>query len=553
MDLHNIPTTLDKFYEWEAATPHQVYLKQPIDGKYLHFTWKDVGDEARRIAAAIHALKLPPKSNIALLSKNCAHWIITDLAIMMSGHISVPLYPNINATTLNYVLEHSEAAAIFVGKLDDWDSQKAGLTDTISTIALPQYYRSDISMTQWEVLLSEYEPIADSPKRDAHDLCTIIYTSGTTGKPKGVMHSFYNIGYAVTHAMTVVDVGGLGKGRFFSYLPLSHIAERMLIENGSIFTGGMVYFAESIDLFAKNLQVAQPTIFMAVPRIWTKFQQKIQEKLPDSRLNWLLKIPVVSTLLKNTIKKGLGLNRAIHTFTGAAPTPPALLRWYKKLGIDIQEVYGMTENCAYSHITRPNKVKIGSCGQPLPNVEVKISPDGEILVKSASNMIGYYKDKAKTLASFEGDYLKTGDEGHTDEEGFLFISGRTKDIFKTDKGKYVAPAPIEMELAQNSYIEQICVVGNQLPQPMALVVLSLEQQLPNRQELSSMFKQLLQKINHQLEKHEQLKKIVIVAKTWSIDNNLLTPTLKIKRREIEKQYQSFYKKWYQQEETVLWE
>ena len=509
------------------------------------------------MASALKAMNLPPESKIALISKNCAHWLIADLAIMMAGFTSVPLYPNIGADTVNYILKHSGSKVLFVGKLDDWDGSKAGVPDDVTCIAFPEYGPDEPSYLQWNDLTAANEPMSGNRKPDPNEMFTIIYTSGTTGKPKGVMHRYHAIAFAASDALQLIDVnptanGNYG-GRFFSYLPLSHIAERLLVEMGSLYTGSEVFFAESLETFPKNLREASPTVFLGVPRIWTKFQMGVLQKMPQKKLNLLLAIPFISSMVKKKIRTQIGLNDAHHCFTGAAPTPPALITWWKKLGVEIQEVYGMTENCAYSHYTRKGKVKLGSTGQAMPNADVKISDIGEILVKSDASMIGYYKQPELTEAAFKDSYLRTGDKGVIDANGYLTITGRVKDIFKTEKGKYVAPVPIELKLSENTNVEQVCVVGVNLPQPMALVVLSQEARAKDKDEVEESLMETLKNLNPQLDKHEKLKKAVVVSDDWTVENELLTPTLKIKRGPVEDKYSPNYTRWYNEGSTVVWE
>ncbi len=542
-------TLLAQLYKWEKNRPDAVFMHQPFNGQWHTFTWKQFGDQVRRMASALKALGYPPKSKIGIISKNCAHWLMSDLAIMMSGHVSVPLYPNVNAETMSYVLEHSEAKALFVGKLDDWAGMKSGLPEDIYCISYPMY--EETGYNRWEDLVSKHEPMQGDIDRDIEDTMTIIYTSGTTGKPKGVEHTFGSIGFAIANALTIIKVPE--NARFFSYLPLSHIAERMLVEMGSICTGSEVYFAQSLDTFADNLRTASPSIFLGVPRIWTKFQMGILAKQPQAKLDRLIRIPLLGNFVKRKIRKALGLNDAVHCFTGAAPTPRSLMEWFKKLGITIQEVYGMTENSAYSHYTRKDNIKYGSTGQPMPHVDVKISDIGEILIKSKANMVGYYKQPELTEGVFEDGYLKTGDKGKVDGQGFLSITGRVKDIFKTEKGKYVSPSPIELKLSKNSNIEQVCVVGTGLPQPIALVVLSEEAQKKDGKEIEQSLAATLKEVNPVLEKHEKLKKMVVLKEVWSVENGCLTPTLKIKRNPIEDQFQHLYTTWYQETNEVIWE
>ncbi|MDC3104016.1 AMP-binding protein, partial [Flavobacteriales bacterium] len=437
--MQDYKSPLEMFYHWEKVTPNKLYMRQPINGEWHHWTWSETSTQVRKMAAYLKSLDFPANSKIATLSKNCAHWIISDLAIMMAGHVSVPLYPNLKAQSLTQILEHSEAKLLFVGKLDDFESMRPGVSKDLPCIAFPFY--SEEGYLVWDDLIKDIEPMTENVVRDPNELATIIYTSGTTGMPKGVMHKFYNFSFATSNAVPLL--GLVTEERFFSYLPLCHIAERLLVEMGSLYSGGMVSFAENLDTFAQNLADTKPTAFLGVPRIWTKFQQGILGKLPQKKLNVLLSIPLVSLLIKKKIKSGLGLQEARNIFTGAAPTPVSTLKWFERLGIPIQEAYAMTENCCYSHVTLNDGIKFGSVGKALPHCEVKLSEENEILIKHVALMDGYYKEDKQTQGTIKDGWLHTGDEGHIDAEGYLKITGRVKDLFKTSKAKYVAPAPIE--------------------------------------------------------------------------------------------------------------
>ncbi|MEE2953942.1 MAG: AMP-binding protein [Bacteroidota bacterium] len=536
---------LEMFYKWEREKPEDIYLSQPIDGVWHNWTWEEVGIEVRKMASYIKSLNLPVNSKIGILSKNCAHWIMTDLAIMMSGHISVPLYPNLNAGILEKILIHSETKLLFVGKLDNYIDMKPGVPNDIDCITYP-FYSQDYP--KWNDLVQDAHPVSENIVRNQMDLATIIYTSGTTGNPKGVMHKFFNFAFATTNAMEALS---FKNESFFSYLPLSHIAERLLVEMGSLYTGGKVYFAESIDTFSTNLVSVSPTVFLGVPRIWTKFQQGILAKLPQNKLNILLNIPIISFLIRKKIQKGLGLSKAGNIFTGAAPTPVSTIKWFKKIGVKIQEAYAMTENTCYSHVSFKDKILIGSVGQALPLCNVRLSEQNEILIKHDALMDGYYKDDSQTAKTICHGWLHTGDEGAIDNEGFLRITGRVKDIFKTSKGKYVAPSPIEMKLSVNKNLEQICVVGDTLPQPIALTILSEQGKTKSKEDLKNSLKRSLDIINSKLDKHEKLNKIVVLNEDWTVENKLLTPTMKIKRNVIEKKFKKFYQEWYHQELPVI--
>lgn len=539
---------LEMLYHWEKQQPNRLYLSQPINGQYHNWTFKEMALEVRKMAAYLKSLNLPENSKIALLSKNCAHWLMTDLAIMMSGHVSVPLYPNLKADSLKQILDHSESALLFVGKLDEFEQMKPGIPKDMPCIAFPFY--SEEGYPVWDEVVKNLEPFAENIVREPSELATIIYTSGTTGIPKGVMHKFYNFSFATSNAVPLLNLNE--EERFFSYLPLCHIAERLLVEMGSLYSGGTVYFAESLETFAENLAYAKPTAFLGVPRIWTKFQQGILKKLSQKKLNVLLNIPLISGLIKKKIKTGLGLQEATNVFTGAAPTPASTLNWFKRLDINIQEAYAMTENTCYSHVTLNDNIKIGYVGKALPHCEVKLSDKGEILIKHEALMDGYYKEEKQTNDVIKDGWLYTGDEGFIDDEGFLKITGRVKDLFKTSKAKYVAPAPIEMKLSADKNIEQVCVVGIGLPQPIALVTLSDYGKNRAQEEVIHSLEKTRSIVNMKFDNHEKIAKMVVLQNEWTIDNNLLTPSMKIKRNEVEKLYEHKYVVWYESKKSIVW-
>ena len=542
---------LDVFYEREARHPRQRFLVQPIGGGQVEtLTWADVGHQARCAAHWLRARELPQGSHIALISKNCAHWIIADLAIWMAGHVSVPLYPNLTADSVNQVLSHSESVLAFIGKLDDWPGMSKGIPPGLATISLPLHPPGEFDFS-WDDL-QKSSPIQDDPRPAGEQLATIIYTSGTTGLPKGVMHSFANLGFATTHG---TQLFGLNENdRLLSYLPLCHVAERMFVELASIYTGQTVFFAESLDTFITDLQRARPTAMFGVPRIWTKFQMGVYGKIPAQRLDFLLGLPWIGKRVGHKVLAGLGLDALRVALSGAAPVPQTLLSWYQKLGLDVLEVYGMTESCGYSHICLPGQYKQGWIGKPCPEVEVRIDESGEVQVRSQANMLGYFKEPQKTAETLTEDgFLRTGDKGEQDAEGRLRLTGRLKEIFKTSKGKYVAPAPIENRLAVHSRIEQVCVVGDGLSAPLGLCVLSTVNQDEGRASLHSSLEKLLEEVNAVLDKHERLRRLVVVKDSWAVENGFLTPTLKIKRNVIEDTYGARFEEWSARSEAVLWQ
>lgn len=547
---NNLKIPLEYFYKWEINKPNDTFLIQPIDGKYHYFTWKKVGDQARRISNYINSLNLKPNSQIAIISKNCAHWIITDLAIMMSGHTSVPLYANVNGKTAKYILEHSESKLVFIGKLEKYDWEEIKNNIPKSTVQVDfGYYGLNTKIKKWEDIIISTKPIKGSPLRKLNEIITIIYTSGTTGIPKGVVLKYSAAALATKNLNLLFPL--VETDRFFSYLPLSHIAERALVEHGGIMSGGKIFFAETLDSFVKNLKFCEPTIFFGVPRIYAKFKSKLLSKFPQGLINTILIIPLLNIFFKNLIKKGLGLNKSRICITGAASTPITTLEWFDRFNIKIYEAYGMSENSACSHGNYPENIKFGTVGKAMPNTEVQITPIGEIIMKNGCIMEGYFKDQKKTNKVIKNGFLHTGDKGIIDKDGFLKITGRIKDIFKTSKGKYVSPNLIEMKLSKNKNIEQVCVVGENLTQPLALIILAEGIEL--NEEIEDSFKNLHTRINSELEKHEKINKIIILKDNWTIENEILTPTMKIKRNIVEKKYKESYEKWVSDKNEIIFQ
>lgn len=531
-----VTSPLAMLYQWESEHPDQHYMSQPVTGGPARtYTWAQAAAEARKVAAKLQSFGYEPGTRIAILAKNTAEWITTDLGIMMAGYVSVPIFATAGSDTISYVLDHAQCPLLFVGKLDN----TAAVTDVISanpnlvTVRFP--YPNMPGEHAWEDFI-DIEPLSGNPIPDMNDIMTIIYTSGSTGQPKGVVHTYNSICWAAQHslkALTVTD-----SDRILSYLPLAHITERVLVELASFYSGMRLSFVESLDSFAKDVKECQPTLFISVPRLWTKFQMGVLAKIPQKKLNFLLSIPFVGKKVAAKIRDELGLGSARLWASGSAPLAPATIEWFSKIGINISEGWGMTENSAYGTSSVPFRTdKIGCIGRAYDGVDLRIAEDGEIQVKSPCNMIGYYKDQEKTSGVFTNDgYLRTGDKGEIDSEGYVRITGRLKDIFKTEKGKYVTPAPIEAKIMENAIVEQVCVTGTNLPQPIALLVLSEDARRQNKDQIAESLTQTLTSINAKLESHQRLDRIVVFANEWSIENDLLTPTLKVKRHVIEERF-----------------
>ncbi len=551
-------TLIDHFYEKEQNFSHVPFLRQPFGDQWEVYTWGQVGQMARKLATGLQSLGLAPKSHIGLVSKNCREWVIADLAILMAGYVSVPFYATLSGDQLAEVIKLGDVKALFVGKMEVWEDMKTGVPEGMPMIAFPHYEgNSEITEArQWNEFMENFEPLAGNPAPDIDDIWTIVFTSGTTGTPKGVVLTFrtlYEAG-SIIETYNPLHVSQEGDNHFFSFLPLNHIAERVIVENGVIAYGGQISFTESLAMFAKNLSEAQPTVFFAVPRIWTKLQLGILSKMSQAKLNLLLSIPIISGIIKKKIKEGLGFSACRAFVSGAAPITESLKNWFRKLDIPISEGYGMTENCAICTFLTAEEDKPGSVGKPQPGVRLKIDGDtGEVLMKAPYNMREYYKSPKKTAEVLKDGWLHTGDQGRIDEEGYLFLTGRVKDTFKTAKGKYIIPAPIEWRFEDNNDIEQICLLGLGLPQPMALIVPSELGLAKSEDELKTSLGDTLKKVNMDLPNYRKVSTIVIVKEAFSIENGLLTPTLKIKRNVMNKRYQDYLMSWHEHESEVVFE
>ncbi|EAY30686.1 AMP-binding protein [Microscilla marina] len=556
---NHLETHIEAFYRWEKQKAQQPFLRQPYGKQWKTLTYAEAGQEARRMVSALQAMGLQKGDHVGILSKNCYHWILTDLAIMMGGFVSVPFYASLPADQLKVVVEKSHIKALFLGKLEEWDEDKSlVLPSELKVIRYP-HYEGNARIEEgeaWTDLVNDHEPMQGDPLPDPDDLWTILFTSGTTGQPKGVMHTYGNLArvFQAEFATNWIGIAKLKAQRFFSFLPLNHVGERVGIEGSCLYIGGTMSFGESLDTFAHNLQQTQPTVFFAVPRIWTKFQMGVLGKMSQERLDLLLKIPIVSGFVKKKIRKALGMGSVEVVATGAAITPEHLKQWFLKLGIRLREAYGMTEVCGSITNTPKDSNRPGSVGKVIPLAEIKIHPDtGEVLMKSPQMMTGYYNEPEKTAEVLKGEWLSSGDKGVIDEDGFLHIVGRVKDAFKTSKGKYIVPNPYEEALADNDVIEQVCVAGLGLPNPIVLVNLSEIGQAIEKEKIETRLREDLSKINESLPGFQKLATLVITQETWSEANNLLTPTMKIRRSAIDDRYATKYEQWFNGRKMIVWE
>ncbi len=558
MSSNNSNSIFDfKFYELETRLKDKPFLRQPFGDSWEEYSYSEVGTYARKLATGLKSLGLRENAHIGLISKNCREWVIADLAIMMAGYISVPFFANLTSKELNNLIDFGDVDLLIVGKVEDWENQKKGVPKNLPIISFPNYngFSNVTDGYQWFDFINRFEPLKKCHQPKLNDTWTIIFTSGTTGDPKGVVLTYLALDKTkVIHSQSnPLKVNFNGNNQFISYLPLNHIAERIVIEHTALRYGGEISFVENLESFVKNLQSVRPSIFFGVPRVYTKFQIGILEKVSQKKLNIFLKIPILSTIIKNKLKNGLGLINANAIASGAAPLPETLRSWFRKIGIDIINGYGMTENCAITsqlfEFDRP-----GSVGKAAAEVEIKIDKkNSEILMKGPFLMKGYYKLPDLTEKTIKNGWLHTGDQGKIDKDGYLFVTGRVKDLFKTTKGKYIEPLVLESHFTDLSEFEQVCIVGLGLDQPICLGVLSELGKEKTSDEIKDFMTSHLEKTNHNLPGYQKISTFVIVKDTWGVENGLTTPTMKIKRNQIDKFYDSNYNNWHKNQAKVIFE
>ncbi len=512
--------------------PDDIWLHQPTNGVWKSYTIAEVVDQGSRVANALLKQGIEPGDRVAILAKNSYAWLAADLGMMLAGIIPVPIYSTASSDTIDYVIEHSESKLCFVGKLDDCSAAQASLSD-IPVITFPDANGEYAGAQSWQSILDASTPLDRYQEPKADDMATIVYTSGSTGKPKGVLLTHGNLGAAAVETKNRM-VGGDERHRMMSYLPLAHITERSVVAMTSLYGEVELFFSEGLDTFVDELHHCQPTDFISVPRLWAKFQAKVLSQIPDEQLQEML-AGDGGDAVAAAIRDKLGFGSCKAFGSGSAPISPGLLDWFHRIGVDIAEGWGMTETSGLACSNQPFTVEgMGTIGTPLACNEMKISDEGEVLIRGAAIFREYYKNPAATKESFIDDWFRTGDKGVIDKNGAFSITGRVKEQFKTAKGKYVAPVPIESRLSTNSLIEQVCVLGAWRPAPMAIVVLN-DQGL-SKDQIKANLEQTLSDVNEQLESHARLDRIAISDTTWDVENDLLTPTMKLKRDKIEAFY-----------------
>ena len=561
------------------------------NGKWEAISTEEYIEKANQISRALLDMGIKKGDKIALItSSNRTEWHIMDIGILQLGAVTVPIYPTISAEDYEYILKHSESLYVFVSDQQIFDKLNKV---KLNIPKLRGIYSFDevTGCANWNVVLEAGKKIMNPALIEEHkgnvhpnDLASIIYTSGTTGRPKGVLLTHHNI---VSNVIGSTERFDLRKGDFksLSFLPCCHIFERTVLYIYQA-NGVSVHFAESLDTISQNLQEIKPDVMTVVPRVLEKVYDKIYTKGSeltgikkklffwaiqlgekydinhkhgwwyDFQLKWARK------LIFSKWRAALG-GQLDYLVSGSAALSPRLARIFAAAEIPVLEGYGLTETSPVISVNdrRNNGWKIGSIGKVLSNVEVKLAEDGEILCKGPSITQGYFKDEEKTNEAFTGEWFHTGDIGKIDEEGFLFITDRKKEMFKTSGGKYVAPQILENTFKQSRFIEQIMVIGEGQKMPAALIQPNFDyiKEWANRkginigfslgeacqnEDVRNRIQKEIDRLNEKFGKWEQVKKFELTPNVWSIDSGELTPTLKLKRKVILEKYKALYEKIY---------
>ncbi len=588
---HDIRRLFDFLYYQNENQPINNSLNTKKNGVWVSTTTAEFVEKVNAASRGLLRLGVKPKDKIALISStNRTEWNIMDMAILQLGAVNVPMYPTISSNEYKYIFNHAEVSYCFLS--DEVLFEKANAVKAeVPTLKEIFSFETVKNCKNWEELLAlghdnsnqkEVDSLKDLVQAD--DLATIIYTSGTTGTPKGVMLSHNNVVTNVLDSAPRLPITS-GNTTIISFLPVCHIFERIL-HYLYIYKSIAIYFAESIEKFPENLKEIHPHFMSVVPRLLEKVYNSILEKgsaltgikkaifywaievglayEPYGQNGWLYekKLALARKLVFRKWREGLG-GRLETMVSGSAALQPRLARIFSAAGMYVMEGYGLTETSPVITVNcyKDALFRIGTVGKPIRNIEVKIAEDGEILVKGPNVMQGYYKDPEKTAEVMTGDFFHTGDKGEFDKDGFLRITGRKKEIFKTSGGKYIAPAAIENQMKQSRFIEQILVIGDGQKMAAAIVqpnfafvkewakrhhqeIGSTLQEIAGNQKVKDRIMEEIEEGNKHFGQWETIKKIELTPEVWTVDNELLTPTFKPKREVIIKKYKDLYDRIY---------
>ncbi len=578
MELNTVPAHL--LHQSEVQGSERALSYKEGD-EWKDYSWSQYAEEVKRAGRALIALGVKPKGKVCILGFNTPEWVIFDLAAMMIRAVPVGIYETCSEESVAYIVGHSEASAILVednAQLDKVLNQKDKLFFNLRHVVMMKGVSSDPSMTMtWEEFLQkgdeteEQELLQRLEGLNESELATLIYTSGTTGPPKAVMLSHKNLVWTASQAIDMFSLQPEDTG--FSYLPLSHIAEQMFTIHAPIIGGWPITFAESRDTVLDNLKEWQPSIIFGVPRVWEKFHAGVAAKLQGATGikgslvkfarktasavheiqnrggkpgGWLAyKYGLAKKLVLDKVKTALGMGSVRICVSGAAPIAPEILEFFASLDILILEVYGQSEDCGPTSFNRFGQTKFGSVGPPYPGDSVKIADDGEILVSGDNVFLGYYKDPDATAETVKDGWLYSGDLGEIDEEGFLWITGRKKEIIVTAGGKNIAPSNIERMIKNISLVSQVVVIGDRRKYLSALIALepeasaefSKKNNLPDEDiykndALIAEIQSGVDKANSRVARVENIRKFTILPRELTVDDGELTPTLKLVRHII---------------------
>ncbi|MRT17279.1 long-chain fatty acid--CoA ligase [Vitellibacter sp. q18] len=578
------------YYQLEQY-PQQKALNTKYNGQWKATSTQEYIDKANAISRALIQLGVKPNDKVALISTtNRTEWNICDIGIMQTGAQDVPIYPTISQDEYEYVLNHSESMFCFVSDQEVYDKVMA-IKKNVPSLKEVFTFDQIKGAKNWEEVLEMGRDTANQDELDKRkaaikedDVATLIYTSGTTGKPKGVMLSHKNIASNAKYSAERLPIDP-GKSSALSFLPVCHVYERMLHYMYQ-YCGVEIHFAESLDTISENLKEVKPEVMTAVPRLLEKVYDKIyakgaeltgvKKKLffwavdlglkyePYGQNGWWyeMQLKLANKLIFSKWREALGNNlKAIAS--GSAPLQPRLARVFNAAQIPVMEGYGLTETSPVVSVNdmRNHGFKIGTVGKPLRETEIKIGEDGEILVKGPQVMLGYFKNQEETDKVMEDGYFHTGDIGEVDSEGFLKITDRKKEMFKTSGGKYVAPQTIENVMKQSRFIEQMMVIGEGEKMPAALIQPDFEfikewgnkkgKNLPSDPKEIAKNKDVIERIQQEIDTYnerfghwEKIKKFELTPDVWSIEGGQLTPTMKMKRKVIKEMYKDLYDRIY---------
>ena len=585
------PTRLFEFIEYQNENaPLEKSFTTKYNGKWESLSTENFISQSRAISRALVGLGIKAGDKIAMISSNNrSEWSVIDVGLLTLGAVNIPIYPTISSKDYEYILNHSESIYCFVSDQEVYDKVKS-IQKNVKSLKKVYSFDKIKGCPHWSELLDEgakmdHDNTVTKMKNQvkSEDLATIIYTSGTTGVPKGVMLSHNNVVSNVVSASKRLPLT-IGQASALSFLPVCHIFERVILYI-YMFNSVSVYFAESIETIADNLKEIKPNVMTAVPRLLEKVYDKIYARggeltgIKKSLFYWAVdlglqynpygqngawyefKLKIAKKLILSKWQEALGGNLELIC-SGSAPLQSRLARVFTAAGMTLVEGYGLTETSPVISVCdmRENKFKIGTVGKVIDGVEVKIAEDGEILCKGPNVMMGYYKEEKMTKGVMSGDYFHTGDIGEIDSEGFLKITDRKKEMFKTSGGKYIAPAVIENQMKQSLFIEQIMVVGSGRRMPTAVIQPNVDHVIEWLKEkgiecnsLSKAIQKTILKdeILKEVENHnqnfgswEQIKKIELTPDVWSIDDGHLTPTMKLKRKVVTEKYKDLIEKMY---------